>query len=552
MPNLIQSLQGRDLGHLRIVAELWGVELTAAQADLALQELAAALLDPDLVAEVTAALPAGARAALAALAEEGGRMPWAAFVRLYGELRQAGPGRRDREQIYRQPISAAEVLFYRAFLARAFFDTPAGLQEFAYVPDDLLTLIGSLKEIEKMAEGGHPAASGESAKDAEPLGRPASPKERERPLPPCDRLLDDATTFLAALRAGLPPPVSFVPLEAVRLFLRAAGILVVSPQGDQVQAEAVRRFLEMPRAEALAWLEEAWKASEEFNELRLLPGLVCEGDWSNQPRATRRFLLDLLAAIPAGRWWSLTAFVQDIKEKYPDFQRPAGDYDSWFIKRLSDEVYLRGFSAWDEVDGALIRFLIAGPLYWLGKMLLAAPSGGEVVTAFQTVSARQPHVPDENGKLYVSSQGRITVPRLLPRAARYQIARFCEWEEARPDEYRYRVTTASLARAGRQGLKVNQLLRLLAKNAAAEIPPAFIRALKRWERSGSEARIETRAILRVSRPEVLDELRRSKAGRFLGEVLGPAAVVVKEGAVPQVLAALAELGLLVEEVRGED
>lgn len=543
MPTLIQSLQGRDLGHLRIVAALWGVELTASEPGLALQEVAAALLDPGLVAEVVGALPAEARLALRRLTEAGGRIPWATFARRFGEIREAGPARRDREQIYLQPISAAETLFYRAFLARAFFDTPAGVQEFAYVPEDLLDLLRPLTLVEE---------EGQAGGSAEPLGRPASPKERRRPLPVCDRLLDDATTLLAALRMGLPAPSTVIPHEVVRRFLQAAGILFASPQGDQVKAEEVRRFLEMPRPQALAWLAEAWQTSEQFNELRLLPGLACEGEWDNRPLATRQFLLDLLAALPPGRWWSLPAFVQDVKAKFPDFQRPAGNYDSWFIKRLSDGVYLRGFAAWDEVDGALIRYLITGPLYWLGRTLLAAPADEEAVTAFQTAARPEQDVPDENAKLYVTSQGRIVVPRFLPRAARYQIARFCEWEQARPDEYRYRVTTASLTRAARQGLKVGQLLSLLAKHAAAEIPPAFIRALKRWESNGSEARVETRVLLRVSRPEVLDELRRSKAGRFLGEALGPAAVVVKDGAVPKVLAALAEMGLLVEEAEQEE
>jgi hypothetical protein len=153
---------------------------------------------------------------------------------------------------------------------------------------------------------------------------------------------------------------------------------------------------------------------------------------------------------------------------------------------------------------------------------------------------------NENGKLAVSSSGRITVPRTVPRVTRYLISRFCEWDEAKPDEYRYRVTTGSLKKAQQQGLKVSQLLSLLAKNSAAEIPPAFVKSLKRWELNGTEARVEVQTVLRVSRPEVLEELRKSKAGRFLGETLGPVTVIVKPGAQSKVLAALAELGLLAE------
>jgi len=82
-------------------------------------------------------------------------------------------------------------------------------------------------------------------------------------------------------------------------------------------------------------------------------------------------------------------------------------------------------------------------------------------------------------------------------------------------------------------------------------PPAFVKALKRWEVTGTEARVEVQTVLRASRPEVLEELRKSKAGRFLGEILGPTAVIVKKGAQAKVLAALAELGLLANDQTSE-
>jgi hypothetical protein len=44
----------------------------------------------------------------------------------------------------------------------------------------------------------------------------------------------------------------------------------------------------------------------------------------------------------------------------------------------------------------------------------------------------------------------------------------------------------------------------------------------------------------------VEELRKSKAAKFLGEVLSPTAVIIKNGAESKVLAALAELGLLAE------
>ena len=67
MPDLLHSLQGRDLGHLRIVSSLWGIELSSPDMHTALPELVSALLDPFLVGEVSEALPAEARQALKAL-----------------------------------------------------------------------------------------------------------------------------------------------------------------------------------------------------------------------------------------------------------------------------------------------------------------------------------------------------------------------------------------------------------------------------------------------------------------------------------------------------
>lgn len=537
MPTLLQSLPVNDPAFLRIIAELWGLEL---ESDPTPETLSGSLLTPGLIHEIVDSLPDEAKSALFALSEAGGRLPWAAFTRRFGEIRDVGPGRRDRQKIYLQPVSAAEALYYRALLARAFFDTPSGPQEFAYIPDDLLPHIRR-KISEKKDE-----TAGLATESEEPLGRPASPRECEYPISASDRLLDDLTTLLAALRLGMEPPHAGkwrYPLPVLMEFLVAAQLTT----NGALRSDAVRSFLEAPRKEALGLLVKSWRESREFNELRQAPGLICEGAWQNDPLETRQSILNLLGNIPRRRWWSLSAFIRAVKERYPDFQRPAGDYDSWFIKRASDGVYLHGFERWDEVEGALLRYFITGPLFWLGMADLAAPGEGESVTAFRLVPQEAVSILEEGGKLHVSSQGKIAVPRTAPRSVRYQIARFCEWDEEKPEEYHYSITTHSLKQAQAQGLKVNHLLSLLAKHASGPVPPALIKALKRWEVHGTEARVERRVILRVSRPEVLEELRASRASRFLGELLSQTAVVVKGGAVSQVLSALTEMGLLAED-----
>jgi hypothetical protein len=165
MPDLTHSLLKQDIGHLRIIAEFWGLELESNDVDSAREELSASILDFELLAELMDSLSPQADSAITALVAEGGRIPWAAFTRKYGDIREMGAGKRDRERPYLKPASTSEILFYRGLLARAFFETDKGSQEFAYIPDDLLLLIESRK-----------AGGDEQPVTTEALGRPASPE----------------------------------------------------------------------------------------------------------------------------------------------------------------------------------------------------------------------------------------------------------------------------------------------------------------------------------------------------------------------------------------
>ena len=527
MPTLEQSLQKMDIGHLRIVAEFWGLELESTDTSSALEEFCASLLDLEAVSETLEVLPAEARSALNVLVGAEGKMEWAAFARKYGEIREMGAGKRDRERPYLKPASTSEFLFYRALIGKAFFESEKGSQEYAYIPEDLLEIINEVS-----ADDVPPVPS------AEALGRLATPVEKAFEIPATDFILDDATTYLAALRIGHESKSHFK--RDLPELLTTAGII----KNDGLHPEAVKKFLEASRADALSILYKAWLTSTTFDELRLIPSIVCEGEWKNQPQITREFLMNLINDIPQGKWWSIPAFVKAIKEKYPDYQRPAGDYDSWFIKRASDGQFMRGFAYWDAVDGALIKYVIY-MLHLLGKASLASPEEGKDATAFFLLSSL-PDKKEEKGKIVVSSNGKITVSRNFSRAVRYQLARFCEWDEPKGDDYIYRVTAESLRRATEQGLKAEQLLAMLVKYTKEAVPPAMVKALKRWDANGPEARVESLLVLRVSKPEIMEEMRKSKAGKYLGEILSPTAVVIKSGAIQKVLAELAELGLLAE------
>ena len=552
MVDVAQSLHRHDLGFLRIVAYLWGIELTpplegeSAQRS-ALQQLTTAMLRRELLQEIITALPIEARNGIEDLTQNGGRLPWSLYVRRFGAVREMGPARRDREKPHLNPASPAEILWYRAIVARAFLDAPDGPQEFAYIPDDLLTLLP-------------PKASRRTQR----LGRPASHKERGADTPADDRILDHACTILSALRLGLTfdskefitnswtPLFPHSPPPNVLLSLLTTAGLIVSESG-MPQLETTRHFLEMERGKALGLLARAWLHSSTFNELRLIPALRPEGDWRNDPLRARDAVLGFLSTIPRNTWWSLGAFITHIKQTHPDFQRPAGDYDSWIIADAQSGEYLRGFDHWEQIEGALIGFIITGPLHWLGILDLASPDAGLPVSAFRLSNwsdtllhgAPPEGLPIEDEPLLVSSDARLRLTRLVSRAVRYQVARFTRWERADEETYSYRITHASLRRAGEQGIQVAHILALLRRHALT-VPPNLINALERMDKHGSEARLERTLILRLRSAEMLQALRSSRAARFLGDPLSPTVIIIKPGAWEKVVAVLAEMGYLVE------
>jgi len=172
------------------------------------------------------------------------------------------------------------------------------------------------------------------------------------------------------------------PLPVVHALLAAMRLITSS---EQPVPEDARPFLEMARGEALAWLFQGWWHSDRFDELRLMPGIICEGAWHNDPLAARIRVMEFASDVPGGTWWNLDSFVEAIRLKDPDFQRPAGDYDSWLIRDERTGESLQGSRYWDVVDGALVRYIITGPMHWLGLLDLASPEEGKPVTAFSLV-----------------------------------------------------------------------------------------------------------------------------------------------------------------------
>ncbi|MEL7645988.1 MAG: hypothetical protein AAGU04_06980 [Anaerolineaceae bacterium] len=545
MPDILHCLSGHDLGFLRSVADLWGVSVSGKDAPTYMRALAAALArHPDLE-EIAAALPDESRAALAALQNRGGSLPWAAFTRQYGELRQMGPARRAREKPHFFPQSTTERLWYRALIGRDFFRRDDELVELAYIPDEFLERLPVFRE----------------AAEPAPKLEPAAQVSVERALFWQDRILDESCTLLAALRrfGGLDVPREAarpgIEWELLRRLLTDLGLIA---RDGKTPAPEARRFLEMPRGQSLQWLASGWMNSTRFDELRLAPGIICQGTWPHDPLPTRRALLRRLAGLEDGAWYSIEGFGADLRRENPVYLRAGGDANEWIILSARDGRLLRGQEDWLEVEQAWTRFVLRGLLFWLGLVELGYAPGADEPAYFRKsewcaalLSSREPlELPAEKAPAAVSSAGVISLNRAAPRLARYQLARFGEWLECGPERWQFLLTPASLSAAAAQGLTTRHLTALLRKYARPAPPPSLMEALTRWEANGREASLERLWVLRLSSPEALRALRESPAANLLGDALGPVSVIVRPGGLEKVRAALARLGYLcnVEEL----
>jgi hypothetical protein len=543
MTDLWHSLHKSEYSYLKIIADQWDLPFDASDAKEGIDQLAEALLDGHHLSRITEILSPQEQEVLVWVDDLEGKVPWDQLTRKFGQVREMGAGRLDRERPDKKPISTTERLWYRALIARGFFETDIGPQEFAYIPDDLREAIMPALNPDR-----------DSSAELDFMCRKAAPREREVVLPAPLFILDKLCTFLAGLRTGIDPSPhlpSFSKAEEdfFHDLTKAAGLL---EERGQLSSTKIRDFLDLDDPEGLRFLWEKWLSEEMSAEIYLLPEIQVEGEPPVEADRIREQLLSYLGLLPPDEWWSIESFVTQVKEKNPDILRSGGEYDAWFIKEKSTDAFLKGFDYWDEIEGALLRFFIAGPMYWLGLVDLgaqeeeASPLAFTLTPLFSACIARHlPTLPARKlEQVRLRSQGEIRITENVPRKARYQIARFCDWYPIKADAYHYRLSPQSLTRAEDQDLRVPHLLTLF-KNHAEAIPPNLLAALERWDKSGSQASIEPRTVLRLGSPAILKALKKSSANRYIVEQLGPTAVIIHPDSEEKVSQALMELGFFV-------
>ncbi|NKQ37684.1 MAG: hypothetical protein HF973_18995, partial [Chloroflexi bacterium] len=545
MRSLTQALQDHELIVLRVIGEWWELDLTGADKAASATALAERLAQLDMAQELQF-LPPEEAAALKALAAANGRIPVAAYEREHGAVRLMGPGRLEREEPWFDPQSPAEALWYRGFLYRGFDETAEGVIEFYYLPHEFMA------QFPQTTSATVPQTAPSALAPVDP------PAEWETAVTDA---ADDLTTLLSLAQTTALRPAALDKLHQLLLnpdtdrrsllltLAREMGMLKQSETGIRPTRTAVN-WLQQSREQQLRALADAWSQSN-WNDLCHTPGLHCEGDhWQNDPILARTALLDALPRTP--HWYAIADLTALIKETDPDFQRPDGNYDTWYIRDEAGGEYVRGFEHWDLVEGRLIPYLLQGPLFWLGLTETAVLDNQSFYRltdralawlANEPASTQETRVP-----LRVEPDAVIIAPHNADRYARFQAARISEAEPVtRGRPYRYRLTPHSLAQAQKEGIAPQRIIQFLTEAGERPLPASVKRGIERWGEKGVEAKLETAVILRVRDEEILETLRTNPKTRdYIDQTLGPLAATVRPENWQKLRTAAAQLGLLLE------
>ncbi|MBK8903700.1 MAG: helicase-associated domain-containing protein [Anaerolineaceae bacterium] len=546
MRPLKKALQEHELIVLRVMGEWYDLDLTGEDKAACVRELAEALAELEFAQEILYLGPEEA-AAVQTLVQGNGRSPVATFERIHGEVRMMGPGALEREEPWFDPISPVESLWYRGFVYRGFDETAEGLIEFYYLPDELLAKL--------------PKPEKPKAVQAAAVTTLTSVPEPNRYSPATSSAVDDLTTLLAlAQRTSLRREA----LDLLNQLLlnpdpnrrsllvnlaREMGMLREVDGGIRPTRTAVA-WLTKSREAQLRDLMDAWSSSG-WNDLCHTPGLRCEGDqWRNDPILARTALLDALPQTPD--WYRLSDLISHLKQTDPDFQRPDGNYDTWYVRDVAQDSYLSGIENWDLVEGRLLAFLVQGPLVWLGLAETAVQGPHTLYRltdrALEWLASTPPATEEITTPIIVQPDATILAAHNANRHHRFQVARISEPQPvASGKPYSYQITPASLKQARAEGIEPDRILTFLQEASERPLPASTKRGIERWRERGVEGRLETAVVLRVRDASILETLRtNAKTRAFIDESLGELAATVRLENWQPLREAAAQLGLLLD------
>ena len=272
----------------------------------------------------------------------------------------------------------------------------------------------------------------------------------------------------------------------------------------------------------------------------------------------RHMLLRLLACAGEAGWLSLDRIETALKRLWPQVNALLdAPVASWGVA-LRDgfgQFSHRSSPPWDEVEGRVLRFLLQGPLYWLGWVELSLRE--EQLVAFRPVGLAdwvwdRPVVGEplvgEAVTIQQSHQGVMVIvrPDRVCASLHTLLGRIAVLEHASPTQFVYRLDPRHTSIEFEMGRSASDLLVEWDGCLSTPAPLAVVDTLTEWwSRYGRVRMYEGFALLELQDDVLLAELEASTSlAQHIVARISPRLALVTEEQVPLLLKELGERGYM--------
>ncbi len=555
---LRQLLYRTETRLLPVIAGYWTVLPVKTNYEEIIRLLCEKMPDPGIMRKVLKG-PYGSEmsSALRHLADHGGSETVDSFEESFGTLRVAGIDKVLREKYWKNPTSVTEMLYYRGMIYRHNRFVSEDVKECYIIPDDLLKVI--LQVIQ-------PDGKTFESNSQTLIVRPAVPAETVS-VQPIDDSLPETVSLAAALkRMGRPLTLPGTDISDeydnfIEMLLGESGMF---PSGGEADSSVIRDFLTSNRTAAVLKMAACWRGSTLYDELRENKSDL---NISESPvfdkRIPRNTVLQILSQLQADTWWSLNGFITAVKSSAPDFLRGSFERERWIIYD-SEGNDLSGKGSWFQLEGAYLRFLIFGPLQWLGIVQTAyadndqtEPSAFRVTkdglffilesnsTELSKEISEKPNI--EKTVPHISADGAVFCGRGTSRYFLYMAARFLEIEKFKDSACSFRMTPKSLNEAEKNGLSRDSLLSMLQRFSKNSVPPSLERMLSDPKGYNLPATIYNATILTIPSPDLLEEIiNNNRLSKWIIQQINQNSLVIDPKGIAEIRRFLMEKEILVD------
>jgi hypothetical protein len=411
---------------------------------------------------------------------------------------------------------AAEALAERGLLFRLFNAAGPLRGEVFSAPDELMALLPEPPRVEGPPLAEPPPQAERRASDpafslfclASTLGRPTADLDtevRQWSEEPGGWAWDARWTFLRHLG-------------------QSAGLLVHRADGVLAAAGGLPRLLDNPSALA----ERLWRP---YVRDRAWSDLVHAGFEAGDELADtirlRQAMVDAIGGLPEGGWFRLDAFSEWLQRTRPTLVRE---------QLTARGLVLRESPEWSDLELRLLKYIVLGPLYWLGVVAASADGATFCRRGPTRASATEPCTWEGAAELVAPPRAQLGT---LLDAERYLVL----LERGRPS--RYHVVQSHVAAALGSGGSLDECRRLLVRLTAGGLPAGIEERLASWRQRFGAFSVRPAVVVETRSPADLDEVIADERMRsFFHARIGPTVAEVSAADALELAAALRDSGHL--------